>query len=81
MTRRIKLIWDFFGPDAQRTAEHHLRHVVQFLQREGTASIASGAELSTESTLESHWVAFVTVAESDVSALRAALRPHRGLEG
>ncbi|MDX9751453.1 MAG: hypothetical protein RBT71_10270 [Flavobacteriales bacterium] len=31
----LRFHWDFFGPDAQRTAEHFLHHVDEFNAREG----------------------------------------------
>ena len=31
----LRFHWDFFGPDARRTAEHFLKHLDQFCDREG----------------------------------------------
>ncbi len=31
----LRFHWDFFGPDAPRTAEHFLHHVDEFCAREG----------------------------------------------
>lgn len=32
-TRRIRLLWDFRGPDAEGTARHFLTHLLTFLSR------------------------------------------------
>src|SRR5690606_1132164 len=32
MEKKLKLIWDFFGPDAKKTAEHHEIHLKEFIQ-------------------------------------------------
>lgn len=74
--RKIKLIWDFRGPDARGTAEHHARHLGEFARREALSIAQAGAE----QLAPSHWVAWMVVEEKDVMALRAALRPSRGLE-
>jgi hypothetical protein len=76
MERDIKLIWDMRGPDAQGTAEHHARHLGEFARREGLSRQQTGAE----QVSPSHWIAWMIVEEKDVAALRAALRPSRGLE-
>lgn len=31
----LRFHWDFFGPDAVPTAEHFVRHVHEFCEREG----------------------------------------------
>ena len=30
MSRKIKLLWDFRGPDAKETAKHHTIHLKDF---------------------------------------------------
>jgi hypothetical protein len=70
---RIRLHWDFFGPDAPTTAAHFLKHVDEFCAREGICG-------------HRHWttaqpvrvVATVECAETDYRTLRDALRPKRG---
>ncbi|HEU0137623.1 MAG TPA: hypothetical protein VFQ50_10055, partial [Flavobacterium sp.] len=32
--RKIKLIWDFRGPAASKTAEHHEIHLKEYIERE-----------------------------------------------
>ena len=28
--QKVKLVWDFFGPDSKNTAQHHLIHLSEF---------------------------------------------------
>ena len=73
MNRKIKLVWDFHGDDAQKTAEHHVRHLDQFMEREKIELIKTAVE----TTMDFHHMATMTVNEKDVIVLRDALQPHR----
>jgi hypothetical protein len=75
MTQRIQFIWDFFGPDAKRTAEHQLEHLRAFVVRERPLLEETGAEV----LADGHAIAWLVVDEGEVSALKAILRPNRGL--
>lgn len=33
MSHRLRLFWDFFGPEAEPTARHHQRHLTEFLTK------------------------------------------------
>ena len=72
--RKLKLIWDFKGPDGKKTAEHHLIHLKEYVQRKNFEFIATG----TESLSEMHHIAFAAVEEKDMIEVRDELRPHRG---
>jgi hypothetical protein len=72
--RRIKLIWDFRGMDAEKTALHHEIHLKEFAEREKIQDAISGIEL-----LGEHYsIAYITVNEDDMLKVRDALIPHRG---
>lgn len=74
MNRRIKLLWDFRGPAAKKTAEHHAIHLKDFIKKEALPiDIAGSDDLS-----EFHSVAFMVVDESMMIQIRDALLPHRG---
>lgn len=73
MDRKIKLIWDFYGMDSLKTAEHHLRHLKEFMENKSMELLNSG----TGSNADQHALAFITVAEKDVRVLRDALKPNR----
>ncbi|WP_075341078.1 hypothetical protein [Tenacibaculum agarivorans] len=74
MNRKLKLIWDFKGPDALETAKHHCIHLKEFTQIENLAYY----EIDHQQLNEMHTIAFVIVDESVMKIYRDALKPHRG---
>ena len=73
MSRTIKLIWDFKGDAAEKTAEHHKVHLEEFGLKEQLPAFNYGVdEISTL-----HWIAYITVKEKNVIIVRDALKPHR----
>lgn len=75
LNRKIKLIWDFRGPEALEIAEHHVVHLREFAQKENLHYYLS----DTEEVSEMYCMAYITVDEKDMLVYRDALRPHRGL--
>lgn len=72
--KKLKLIWDFRGPDAERTASHHAIHLKEYRDsRNLTLDISGFEKLS-----DAHVIAFLVVTESEMPAVRDALKPHRG---
>lgn len=74
MSRKIKLIWDFRGEAAAKTAEHHAIHLNEYLENENQTLEKTGFEILNEM----HAIAFVVVEEKDMIPFRDALKPHRG---
>jgi hypothetical protein len=74
MTERIKLIWDFHGPDAEKIATHHQIHLNQFAEIELLEKPLSGVEVLSEM----HVIAFLVVDKNAMIPVRNALKPHRG---
>ena len=74
MSRKIKLIWDFKGPDGLETAKHHTIHLNEFVKIENLPF----HEISHQEINPMHTIAFVTVDEKDMKIFRNALKPHRG---
>ena len=72
--RKLKLIWDFRGPDASKIAEHHEIHLKEYIQLEKLNITITGFEVINEF----HSIAYVVVNESDMKPIRDALKPHRG---
>ncbi|GAL82309.1 hypothetical protein [Algibacter lectus] len=72
--RKLKLIWDFRGPNGQRTAEHHLIHLKEYISIEKLDITITGVEILSEM----HAIAFLVVDEADMKPIRDALKPHRG---
>lgn len=72
--RKLKLIWDFKGPDALKIAEHHEKHLREFIAIENTnLNITGHQQLS-----ELHSIAFMVVSDDEMKPIRDALKPHRG---
>ncbi|MBT8184650.1 MAG: hypothetical protein KJN76_07405 [Eudoraea sp.] len=74
MNKRIKLIWDFRGPDARATAEHHAKHLSEFAVLEALEEKITGHRQFSDM----HSIAFMVVEERQMIKVRDALAPHRG---
>jgi len=74
MNRKIKLIWDFRGPAALRTAEHHEKHLKEYIAIEALELDITGHH----HVNEMHSYAFMVINESQMISIRDALKPHRG---
>ena len=74
MSKKIKLIWDFRGPVAAKTAEHHEIHLKEYIQSEKIALNITGFDV----IHEMHAIAFMVVEEANMIAVRDVLKPHRG---
>lgn len=74
MDRKIKLIWDFRGPAAARTAEHHEKHLKEYIAIEALELNITGHQKINDM----HSLAYMVVQESQMITLRDALKPHRG---
>lgn len=72
--RKLKLIWDFHGPDAHKIAEHHEIHLKQYIEIEKLDIRITGIEKLNDL----HSMAFLVVDEKDMKPIRDALKPHRG---
>lgn len=74
LDRKIKLIWDFRGPVALKTAEHHEKHLKEFIAIEELALNITGFE----EVNEMHSLAYMVVDEPNMITVRDTLKPHRG---
>ena len=74
MSRKIKLIWDFRGPSAAKTAEHHEIHLKEYIGIEKLPLNITGFKIINDM----HAIAFMVVSEENMIAVRDALKPHRG---
>ena len=72
--KKIKLIWDFRGPAAALTAEHHEKHLAEFNVIENMGNHITGFNHLTEM----HSIAYLVVNASELREVRDILRPHRG---
>ena len=71
--RKLKLIWDFKGPDSARIAEHHAKHLGEYVKSKKLSLTTGSEEINPE-----HHIAFLLVDESEMPPLRDSLKPHRG---
>ena len=72
--RKIKLIWDFRGPAAAKTAEHHEKHLKEYIAIEKLPLDITGFQTLNEL----HAIAFMLVTDEFMIGVRDALKPHRG---
>ncbi|RZJ70884.1 hypothetical protein [Flavobacterium sp.] len=72
--RKIKMIWDFRGPAAAKTAEHHEIHLKEYIAMEKLPLEITGFEILNEM----HAIAYVVVTDAEMIQVRDALKPHRG---
>ncbi|MCA0932747.1 hypothetical protein LCM02_09820 [Lutimonas saemankumensis] len=74
MERKIKLIWDFRGPEAKEIAKHHVVHLEEFAIKENLDFF----QADIQDINEMYCLAYITVPEKDMIVYRDALKPHRG---
>ena len=74
MIERVKLIWDFRGPNAAPIAQHHAKHLGEFAKTEALQHSLVGSEPITEM----HHIAFLVIEKSLMDQLRETLKPNRG---
>ncbi len=74
MAKKIKLIWDFRGPAASKTAEHHEKHLKEYIAIEKTTLNITGHH-DVNDMLS---FAFMVVEEKEMILVRDTLKPHRG---
>lgn len=68
------MIWDFRGPAAAKTAEHHEKHLRQYIAIEKLPLEITGFETINEM----HAIAYMVVTDAEMIQVRDALKPHRG---
>lgn len=74
MEQKLKLIWDFRGPVAHKTAQHHEIHLKEYIIAKKISLNITG----TEKINEMHSIAFMVVTTTEMKEVRDSLKPHRG---
>ncbi len=74
MTRKIRLLWDFRGPDSLKTAKHHIIHLKEF----ATIKKLPFIEISIIEQNIYLNSAFIIINETELSVYKNALKPDRG---
>ncbi|WP_055435330.1 hypothetical protein [Lacinutrix algicola] len=72
--RKLKLIWDFKGPDGLKIAQHHEIHLKEYIAIEKISLNITGFEIINDF----HSIAYMVVNEDEMKPVRDALKPHRG---
>ncbi len=72
-TAPTRMFWDFFGPNAERTAEHFEKHLREFLTKNEISHIATG----TMSAGDGHRAAYCDPDALHWESIARALRPAR----
>ena len=72
--RKLKLIWDFKGPDSLKIAQHHEIHLKEYISIESLTLNITGFKIINDF----HAIAFMVVNENEMKPVRDALKPHRG---
>lgn len=70
-----RYLWDFFGPAAERTATHFLKHLGEFLEAEHLVGLTCG----TESAQLNHQAVFCVASGAQARLIEQRLRPNRVL--
>lgn len=74
MPEHIKLIWDIRGAEAKPMAEHHVKHLHEYMAIENLEMIDSGVQ----EINDVHCTAYLVVNKENMIQVRDALKPHRG---
>jgi len=74
MENKIRLVWDFRGADALKTAEHQLTHLVEFMIKENISCL----EKSLEQISELQSICWIIIKESNLDFVKKRLKPNRG---
>ena len=69
------MIWDFRGPAAAKTAEHHEIHLKEYIAIEKFELNITGFEVQGEMQA----IAFMIVTDENMIQVRDALKPHRAV--
>ena len=71
--RHIRFEWNFFGEDGKGTAEHHVRHLKEFMHRERFEAI----QYDVKPVDELIWSAMMVIDEPTAHQIKTALKPNR----
>ncbi len=72
----IRVVWDYYGPSAQPTAEHFQRHLTGFLIEHKCTDY----EVHTEPVTPVHSATYADIPPSFLDVVGPTLRPHRVYE-
>jgi hypothetical protein len=74
--QKVKLVWDFFGPESKNTAQHHLIHLSEFSKDKSVNFYDSG----TDSESENNFFSFIVIDFSNLDLIKKMLKPNRAFK-
>jgi hypothetical protein len=74
MENKIRLVWDFRGMDALKTAEHQLVHLLEFMKKEDISFFDD----KVEEINEMYSICSISIMQSNLDFVKNKLKPHRG---
>lgn len=76
MDRKIKLIWDFRGPESLPVARHHEIHLKEFIEKD---KLKDWRSTGVEQISAVHSIAWWVVPEKEILRIRDLLKPQRAV--
>lgn len=73
--KKIKLIWDFRGMNAEGLAKHHAKHINEYIEFEKIKDVTASWEKATDT----YFIAYLIILENELIKFRDALKPHRAI--
>lgn len=74
MENKIRLVWDFRGMDALKTAEHQLVHLLEFMKKENIPFFDDNVE----EINEMYSICSISIMQSNLDFVKNKLKPHSG---
>ncbi len=74
MEEKIKLIWDFRGPDCEKIAKHYKIHLSEFLNSNNSLYF----DFNHKKITEHHYIVYLIVLKTSMKYFRDKLKPNRG---
>ncbi len=71
---KIKLIWDLRSIDAKEVAEHHVKHVTEYIASKGLKNTT----VFCEEIFPHYYMAYILTTKNNMIQIRDDLKPHRG---
>ena len=76
MNKNLKFVWDFYGTDSEKTANHSLSHIQEFLIQSKINIDNSGVE----KVSENHFYSFIVLNIKHLEFIKNKLKPTRAFK-
>ena len=75
--QKIRLKWDFRGPEAKQTAKHFLTHLIEFLHKENLSRYNKESYQGVEQASSNLCSVFLIIESKELTFFKEHLKPHR----